>query len=196
MITDANSSITVTASSTPGNSTSHTITAASQPPATRNTQQKALPTSVPARVTADLFSNEPDSYALGSGVSETALVAANTSTSFLFTVASNNGAPIIAIPDVAFFIGSFSSSTQWPNPTYGMGNMPVAVFNDWGLTDNYNVVTRATIRNNTGLDQVVICIGRFRIVTNPSITPQASTSSQPDRTSSQLGALPGEGGVP
>lgn len=161
----------------------------------RVNQQQMLPTSVPARVTAGLFSTNPDSYALGTGNTGSILVLNSTSASFIFTVSSNNDAPIIAVPDVAFYIGqTVGPDTQWPSSAFGMGNMPVSVFNDWGLTDNHNVATRAIIRNNTGFDQFVICVCRFRIITNPSTTPQTGSNFIPIPTSTQFGEQPGTGG--
>lgn len=135
----------------------------------RINQQQVLPSAIQTRLIGNLFSNNPSSDAPGSGIHATLALPASSSGSFIFTISDNQGRELIAVPDVAFYIGEFiNASTHWPNSSFGMGNMPIAVFNDWGLTNNKDVVTRAIIRNNTGAEQIVTCYCRFRIIANPS----------------------------
>lgn len=137
----------------------------------RTNQQQVLPSAIQTRLIGNLFSNNPSSDALGSGIQGNAVVTNSTSTSFIFTLTDNQGRELIAVPDIAFYVGNqISSTTAWPNQSFGMGNMPIAIYNDWSLTNNKNVVTRAIIRNNSGADQNVFCVCRFRIIANPSTT--------------------------
>lgn len=144
----------------------------------RTNQQKMLPTSVQTRLLGQLFSNNPSSSALGSGIYNSINLPTASSASFLFTVADNAGREVIAVPYVAFYI--FDTVTNaylhWPNTSFGMGNMPTSVFNDWGNDNQFNTVTRAVIRNNTGSTQLVQAVCRFRIIT--VITTQGGSSAR------------------
>lgn len=144
----------------------------------RTNQQKMLPTSVQTRLLGKLFSNNPSSNALGSGIYNSINLPTASSASFLFTVADNAGREVIAVPYVAFYIFDTTSNSylHWPNPSFGMGNMPTSVFNDWGNDNQFNTVTRAVIRNNTGSTQLVQAVCRFRIIT--VITNQGGSTSQ------------------
>lgn len=133
----------------------------------RTNQQQVFPAAIQPRLLGSLFSNNPVDETLGSAVKLVGTIPNNTSGSFKFTFSDPQGREIIGVPDVAFYINATDGSSQWPNATYGMGNMPTSVFNDWGLTDNKNVVVRATIRNNTGAQQIVYCYCRLRIIINP-----------------------------
>ncbi len=140
----------------------------------RTNQQQVIPTAIKVRLMGDLFSNNPSSSAPGSAIKASGTIPNSSSGTFLFTLTDNAGRELIAVPDIAFYIGDVTSDTQWPNASFGMGNMPTSVFNDWGETDNKNVVTRATIRNNSGAAQLIFCYCRFRIIANPGL----SSSSQ------------------
>lgn len=134
----------------------------------RINQQRVLPAAIQTRLIGNLFSNNPSSDAQGSGLQATTIIPNSSSASFIFTLTDNQGRELIAVPDIAFYVGDeVDPSFQWPNRDHGMGNMPATVFNDWGLTNNKNVVTRAIMRNNSGSDQNVICVCRFRIIANP-----------------------------
>lgn len=131
----------------------------------------------------DMITGNPASTNIGSGN----LVVDNTgSTSLTITNSSSITANItltdtfnrvlLAVPDIAIYTDvttpgtpTISVADQYPNTTYGMGNMPIAIWNDWGLSDNVNVVTRVVIRNNTGSDRKVKIVYRFRIITNASV---------------------------
>lgn len=136
----------------------------------RTNQQQVLPTAIKNRLLANLFSNNPASDELGSAIKLSGVIPNNSSGSFRFTFSDPDGRELIGVPDVAFYINNVNSDSQWPNAAFGMGNMPTSVFNDWGLTDNKNVVVRATIRNNTGASQLVFCYCRLRIIANPGST--------------------------
>lgn len=133
----------------------------------RINQQQVIPTSIKVRLLGDLFSNNPSSSALGSAIKASGIIPNSSSGTFLFILSDNAGRELIAVPDIAFYINNVTPDTQWPNAAFGMGNMPTSVFNDWGQTDNKNVATRATIRNNSGSSQLVYCYCRFRIIANP-----------------------------
>lgn len=135
----------------------------------RTNQQQVIPTAIQPRLLGNLFSNNPTSSALGTAIKLSTPIANSSSATFLFTFSDPQGREIIGVPDVAFYINNVSSDNQWPNGNFGMGNMPTSVFNDWGLSDNKNVVVRATIRNNTGGTQLVYCYCRLRIIVNPGL---------------------------
>lgn len=140
----------------------------------RTNQQQVTPSAIQPRLLGGLFSNNPTSSALGTAIKLNTIIPNSSSGSFKFQFSDPQGREIIGVPDVAFYIGSVDSSTQWPNANFGMGNMPTSVFNDWGLTDNKNVVVRATIRNNSGADQLVYCYCRLRIIVNPGLQFESS----------------------
>lgn len=114
----------------------------------------------------DVVSGSPASTNLGTGTALTSTIADATSGTFNFTVTDNFSRVLLAVPDMAVYIGTPSAATLWPNTSFGMGNMPIAFFNNWGLTNNVNVVHTIVVRNNTGSPQTVTVIGRFRIITN------------------------------
>lgn len=144
----------------------------------RANQQQILPSAVQTRLLGNLFSNNPTSSSLGTAIKLSTNLPNANSVSFKFTFKDPQGREIIGVPDVAFYIGTPDAANQWPNPTFGMGNMPTSVFNDWGLSDNKNVVVRATIRNNTGSAQLVYCYCRLRIIVNPGLQFDSSGAGQ------------------
>lgn len=134
----------------------------------RINQQQVLPSAIQTRLIGNLFSNNPSSEQAGSGIRLEGVIPNNSSGRFTFTLSDNQNRELIATYDIAFYIGEDANdSTQWPNASFGMGNMPFVVYNDWGLTDNRNIVARAVMRNNSGANQNVICYLRFRIIANP-----------------------------
>lgn len=136
----------------------------------RTNQQQVIPTAIKTRLLANLFSNNPDGTALGSAIKLRASVPTGFTVTFIFNLSNPDGRELIAVPDVAFYFSNPTSNNQWPTGTLNMGNMPASVFNDWGLTDNKNVVTRATMYNNSGATQLIYCYCRFRIIAFPGTT--------------------------
>lgn len=154
----------------------------------RVNQQKILPTSVTTRAFGNLFSSEPDSDALGTGIVASIQVPASTTGSFNFTCSDTNGRQIFAVADISFYIDVINPSSPtslWPNQTYGMGIMPISVYNSWALTDNSNVVVQANLRNNdvSVPFHLIFCVCRFRIIANPgqsgfeSVSPTGQTDA-------------------
>ncbi len=129
-------------------------------------QQEVKPQAVKDRNVAPLVTSSHNG--LGRGQVQTALMISNTTTVFTFSVRDNLNRTILAVPDVSLYLGSVSAATQYPYQAYGMGNMPIAVYNDWGLSDNVGVVTRFLVRNNSGADVTGIAVCRWRIITNPA----------------------------
>lgn len=147
----------------------------------RVNQQRMLPTAVPTRILGQIISGNPDSTQLGSGnfvtdSGTTTLTVANaTSLTISLSLNDNFNRVIFAIPDFTIYTDTttpgtptISSADQWPNSTYGMGNMPMSTWNDWGSGNNVGIVTKVVIRNNTGSDRKIKVIYRFRIITNPT----------------------------
>lgn len=156
---------------------------------TRTNQQSIIPLAAQPRNLGNLLSSEPQGTALGTSINNEIDLPILESANFTFTVASSDGSEIIAVPDVAFYIGQPGSGSFWPNDIYGMGSMPAMVYNDWAQTDNLNVVTRAIIHNNTGYTQHVIAYCRWRIIANPG-----STAGQTGGTSAFGNVTAGKGG--
>lgn len=116
----------------------------------------------------DIITGNPATTNLGFGNVAEGIVTNATSTEFILQLSDNFHRVILAVPDVSIFVGFIDPTTQWPNPTYGMGNMPCMVFNSWGYSNNVNVVTSVVVRNDTGADINVIVAYRWRIITNSS----------------------------
>lgn len=136
----------------------------------RTNQQAVLPNAVQSRLLGNLFASEPAGTELGTGVIATTDIATLTSSQFDFTVVNNSGLELVAIPDVAVYVGEINSDNEWPNSTYGMGSLPITVFNNWGLTNNKNVVTTVVVRNNFGtLVADVSVIIRWRLIVNAAL---------------------------
>lgn len=130
-------------------------------------QQDLLPAAVKQRLLGNIITGYPESLAPGSGVITAAYGLSDSTTGYFTNVLSDNfGRVILAVPDISIYIGSISATTQWPNASVGMGNMPIHIRNDWGKTNNVNVVTEIAVRNNTGSAQDVIVVLRWRIITN------------------------------
>lgn len=141
------------------------------PPSENNprvNQQQLLPAAIKERLLGNIISGNPVSTEAGSGNAST-LTIPDASTGYVRnTLTDNFGRVLLAVPDISVYIGSISAATQWPSDSLsiGMGNMPLHVRNDWGRTDNVNVVNEIAIRNNTGSSQDVIVVLRWRIITN------------------------------
>ncbi len=134
----------------------------------RINQQRMLPTAVPTRILGQIIGGEPASTALGSATTATSTIPDASSGTFLITTADEFKRVLFGAPDVSIYIGSVTDANEWPNATYGMGNMPISFFPGvWGLSDNANVVSRLVIRNNTGGSVDVIIKYRIRLITNP-----------------------------
>lgn len=133
----------------------------------RVAQQVILPAAVKQRILGEFITGSPAPNNLGSGVSATITVPSGASRSALITTSDNFNRTIMTSPDVAIYVGSISEATQWPNASQNMGNFPVSVFNDWGLTNNVNSVTRVQMYNNTGGSLDVIVAARIRLIKNP-----------------------------
>lgn len=136
----------------------------------RVNQQQMLPAAIKQRLLGEIIGSSTGTVKAGSGTSSTSTIPDATSASFLFTTTDNFNRVILVVPDVAIYVhataATVSSANQWPNATYGAGNMPVTVINDWGLTNNVNFVCRVVVRNNTGGSVNVIVVYRGRIITN------------------------------
>lgn len=130
-------------------------------------QQDLLPAAVKQRLLGNIITGYPESLAAGSGVVTAVYGVADSTTVYFTNVLSDNfGRVILAVPDISIYIGSISAANQWPNASVGMGNMPIHTRNDWGKTNNVNVVTEIAVRNNTGSPQDVIVVIRLRIISN------------------------------
>lgn len=159
----------------------------------RVSQQKVLPTSISPRLLGSIISSSHSG--LGAGAFSSFSIPGVTSGKFDFTVADKLGRTILAIPDIAVYVNTLTAANQWPNATYGMGTLPITVFNNWGETDNVDTVTTVVVRNNTPNPVFVIVVCRWRIITNPvSTLPQANASSPQSALSSAQDVLGGRGG--
>lgn len=127
-------------------------------------QNQLLPNSVDGQVVGNII--ESSHAGLGTGARGTVVIPDGSSGTFTFTLFDKLSRTILAVPDVSWYIGSVSTATQWPNTTFGMGNMRSTVWNDFGTTDNVNVVTKLIVRNDTGSPQTVIGICRWRVIKN------------------------------
>lgn len=138
--------------------------------------------SISAGKIGDIITGNPASTNLGTGLSSGAATIADASSlSYIFTLTDNYNRVLVAIPDIAIYVDGSAVANQWPNTTYGMGNMPITWFNDWGLTNNVNTVTRVVVRNNTGGSRSVTVIVRWRLITNSTAAlngPGLGDSSQ------------------
>ncbi len=134
----------------------------------RVNQQRMLPTAVPTRVLGQIISGAPESTTPGTGVSSGVLTIGNGNTATIqYTTSSVLNRTLLAVRDVGVYLGSISDATQWPNATINMRTFPISIYNDWGQTDNVNVVTRVHLYNNTGSSQNIIVVSRARIIINP-----------------------------
>lgn len=124
----------------------------------------------PSAVTTRAVNNlvESSHSGLGAGAAASIVIPNGSSATFTFTLRDNQRRTILAVPDMSWFIDVVSNITQWPNASFGMGNMPSLVWNDWGSTDNVGVVSKLIVRNNTGSDQFVIGVCRWRVIKNSS----------------------------
>lgn len=127
-------------------------------------QLDVKPSAINTRAIGNLV--DSSSPGLGRGSVASLTIPDSASGTFAFTLTDNQKRVVMAVPDMSWYIGSISPATQWPNATYGMGNMRSAVWNDWGSTDNINVVTKLIVRNDTGSAQLVIAVCRWRIIRN------------------------------
>ena len=131
-------------------------------------QQRMLPTAVPTRILGRIIQTEPESLALGAGVTGTTTMADATNSVFTFTLADAFSRMLMGTPDVSIYIGSVTSANKWPNATYHMGNLPISFFaGDWGDTNNTNVVSKLILRNLTGAPVDIIVKYRTRVIINP-----------------------------
>lgn len=130
----------------------------------------------------DVITGNPATTNLGAGTSSGVFTLLNTKTvRVAFTLSDNFRRVVLAVPDVSVYLGSISTANHWPTDAYNMVTLPVSAMNDWGNTDNVNVVNRVVITNNTGSDQDLVVVNRWRIITNSSV----SLSGQASRGVSQ-----------
>lgn len=142
----------------------------------RVSQNGFLPSAVRGRALGDIV--ESSHAGLGAGDSASLTIPASTSGNFRFTLTDNLNRTLFAKPDLAWYIGSVSATNQWPNSSYGMGNMPSMYFDDWGSTNNVNTVTHLVVRNNSGAEQLVIAVCRWRVIKNAAASfGQSQTSA-------------------
>lgn len=136
----------------------------------RVNQQQVQPNAVKSRLlTETIITANPVSDALGSGIRLSATLDALQTADFDFYVNNEAGLTLFGSPDVAVYIGSISSDNLWPSNGYGMVTLPVSVFNNWGLTDNRNVVTSVFVGNNSGSIVTVFVVLRWRLILNQSL---------------------------
>lgn len=148
--------------------------------ADRIVQQEVTPTAIKTRLTGGVYSSEPESTKVGTAVSaHYDNLATGSSISFYFTVRNSSGLPIIAVPDVAFYVGGprNAGGVLWPGGGFGMSNMPVTVYNNWARTNNINSVTQATMLNSSGSLQTIYCYVRFRIILTAGLNDQPGLST-------------------
>lgn len=147
-----------------------------KPPDGRTSDHLVLNGSINANKLGDIITGNPASTNLGSGISSGLSTIPNAmSLSFIFAVNDEYNRVIIAVPDIAIYVGSLDDANLYPNASYGYGNLPIAIYNDWALTDNVGVVTRVIVRNNTGAPVDVYVICRWRIITNSTAALQGLT---------------------
>lgn len=145
--------------------------------ATRINQQMLLPNSAKARIIGDILSSTSPNQSIAPSESQPTVIANNTTTSFIFTIADNQGRAIIAVPDIAVYDNVIASNTAWPTPTYNMLTLPLVIFNDRSLSNGSNVVTRVEVGNVSGTPATVIVTCSWRIITQPGTSfTQASTT--------------------
>lgn len=132
----------------------------------RVNQQEMLPAAIKERLLGNIITGNPPSFEPGSGNVATITIPDAATGYIRNTLIDNFGRVLLAVPDISIYIDSISVANQWPTATIGMGNMPIHSRNDWGRTDNVNVVSEVAVRNNTGSSQNVIVVLRWRIITN------------------------------
>lgn len=137
---------------------------------TRVNQQITLPDFIKNRSLGNIITSSHTG--LGAGLFVNYTVLNGTSTVFYLSVKNNAGQVILAVPDVSIYQNSISSDNEWPNGNIAGNNFPVYVKNDYGTTDNVNVVTQVVARNNSGIDQPIVVAIRWRIITNSAATQQ------------------------
>lgn len=137
----------------------------------RVNQQSMLANAVTSHVLGGIISGNPESLKAGSGVSFTdsglTSIPNGESRTITTTLSDNFGRVLLAMPDEAIYINGTAAANQWPNATFNMTNVKVSFWNDWGYTNNINVVRRVSLVNNSGGAITVTYIYRWRIITNP-----------------------------
>lgn len=146
-----------------------------QAPEQRVNQQNLLPTAI-----TNKFLSEAVSL---STFSQLSFVAVNNATTNVnCTLVDNNNRVILALPQISIFIGitDYSQATlqnQHPTQTVGFGSFPV-YFNpfDYYQVEGNDQVARVSCRNNTGTDQQVLLVVRWKVFTVPT-TQQNNTDA-------------------
>lgn len=167
---------TITAVSPPSIDNVQGFDGASDPD--RVSQQQIIPGFVRTRALGNIIDSSVSG--LGNALFGKGIVPNGFSGVFNLTVASSLNQVILAVPDVSFYIGSVAAANQWPTAAVGGGNFPIYVTtNDFGQTNNVDVVTRVVCRNNSGADQTVIVAVRWRIIANAAMqqSPSGATTS-------------------
>lgn len=90
------------------------------------------------------------------------------------TLTDINNRLMVAPAEADIFI---NGSDHWPTANYAMGNMPVSVFNNFGLSDGTNIVTTVAVRNNSGSDVQAVITCYYRVITNNSSDPNLVAGS-------------------
>lgn len=140
---------------------------------TRINQQSVVPNAMKNRLLGSLISSSASG--LGNGSILKYVIPGGGTANFEFEIADVQGRTIVAVPDIAVYIGSISGSTQWPFGPFGPITFPVSCFNNWGLTNNVNSFTSVVVANQFSDAQQLYVVCRWRIVTNPTINLAQAT---------------------
>lgn len=167
------------------------------PSNTRIGQQNVRPNAVKSTALGPIVTSSHSGTGSGAGI--VATVPTGFSINILFTLTDNKGRAMLAVPDVSVYVPATSTAditaaNQWPNAVWGGGTLPVYVMNDWGRTDNSNVVTRVVVRNNGAINVSVIVVIRWRVITQPTNQPTQAGSGIDFSTGIALPTIGGGGG--
>lgn len=93
---------------------------------------------------------------------------------FVTTTSSRNNERNLTVVDVSVYIGSVAAANQLPGGSSideSEWEIVLGSGNDWGLTDNFNTVTIAYIRNiSAGASQNVILNTQSRSIVNTTVS--------------------------
>lgn len=93
-------------------------------------------------------------------------------TTFTITTQSiNRGVLLFCIPDITLFVGSVALGNALPGGANVTSSAYQVVFlgNDWGSTDDNNVVTKVFVRNVSAGTQTIILKTQSRVITNTAL---------------------------
>lgn len=90
-----------------------------------------------------------------------------------FTLTDNYNRGMLAPAEAWIQVNGFT----WPSAQFAMGNFPVSVFNNFGISDGINIVTTVACRNNSGATVQLQVTAYFRVITNSSTNPATATGT-------------------